>query len=252
MGDLPTYYQSIHEKSDYEDILNERVHSLTPPPIYKRYDGSISNPTLISGPSHLTSISVAFDKSLSSPPQNEKSESLSDKIKCYIRIVEVFSSIAKEDMYCVPIIHVKKEEKNTGLRALFFNKRYQLQTLEVFYHNPIAPGVYLASDPTTMEKAVIHLAATSIYASNDTTTITTELSPFGFTFFWNNKSATKKITKGQREYDVSHLTEVPDEQIQAALFIWCKHREQMPCLSLATHIYREGVDIYAVFDRHYF
>jgi hypothetical protein len=67
-------------------------------------DCSISNPTLISGPSHLISV----DKS--QPHQEKNSETLSEKIKCYIRIVEVFSSIAKEDTYCVPITHVKKEE----------------------------------------------------------------------------------------------------------------------------------------------
>jgi hypothetical protein len=111
----------------------------------------------------------------------------------------------------------------------------------------IGPGIHLANDGLT--KAVIHLTVTSIYTFNDPTT--TDLNPFGFTFFWNNNSATK-ISKEQRDYDVAHLTVVPDEQMQAALFIWCKHRQQIPCLSLATQIYREGVDIYVVFDRHCF
>jgi hypothetical protein len=73
-------------------------------------DCSTSNPTLVSGPSRLISV----DKS--QPHQEKKSETLSEKIKCYIRIVEVFSSIAKEDTYCVPITHVKKEEVDINWR----------------------------------------------------------------------------------------------------------------------------------------
>jgi hypothetical protein len=76
---------------------------------------------------------------------------------------------------------------------------------------------------------------------------TTQEDPFGFTFVRCTSKTALKMTREQKNHDLSHLVLVPDDRMQTALFMWvkCQH---LPSLSLASQVFRRGLKLYVVYD----
>lgn len=69
---------------------------------------------------------------------------------------------------------------------------------------------------------------------------------FQFTFYHINTV----IAKAQKTKDIILLCQVTDIEIQSALFTWLNYYDQqLPSMELVTHVLREGLKIYIVYNK---
>jgi hypothetical protein len=93
------------------------------------------------------------------------------------------------------------------------------------------------------KKAVLRITLT---ASNNNSSANLYIIPYyEFTFYHVNIL----MTKAQKLLDILHLSSVSDQQIQSALFVWLNYyHRQLPAIQHVTHIFREGLKIYIVYN----
>ncbi|KAG2224271.1 hypothetical protein INT45_000302 [Circinella minor] len=157
-----------------------------------------------------------------------------------------------------PITHVQK--KINGLKG-FLTRTYQLSNNLVVSRAHITPlRLFTATEILTGKpKAVLKIVIT---AHHD----------YGFSFYWpsspsitNNNSSTTLttpaqpsptstvLTKPNRSQDVAKFGLMPDSLVLDALDSWIQQQGGvLPPLYQATHILREGIKIYVVYNRYHF
>lgn len=91
-----------------------------------------------------------------------------------------------------------------------------------------------------VDKAVLKITLTSSITNNRLFIIPNT----PFTFHHMNT-----LTKSQKSHDLTQLALVTDIQVQSALFTWLNYyRLQLPSMGLVTHVLREGLKIYIVYN----
>ncbi|KAI8099985.1 uncharacterized protein BX664DRAFT_382444 [Halteromyces radiatus] len=153
-----------------------------------------------------------------------------------------------------PIIHVQK--KINGLLG-FLTRTYQLNEIISSRTLISTLGLFNAMDSTTGHaKAVLKVTMTSTQIkpideqNNDDTLDNDMLSLFGFTFFASVKRS-PNVKRPNRE-DPDCLV-VSDHIVADALDYWIQHQtDQLPRLTSASHILRESVKVYVVYDKSLF
>ncbi|KAI9250978.1 hypothetical protein BDA99DRAFT_541620 [Phascolomyces articulosus] len=158
-----------------------------------------------------------------------------------------------------PIIHVQK--KINGLRG-FLTRTYQLSDNLVMSRAHITPlRLFTATEILTGKpKAVLKIVITSHH-------------DHGFSFYWpsspaighhgsttttsltsnNNNNNNALMIKPNRSQDMAKFSLVPDHLVQDALDSWIQQQGGcLPPLYQATHILRESIKIYVVYNRYHF
>ncbi|KAI9495617.1 hypothetical protein BDB00DRAFT_207042 [Zychaea mexicana] len=148
-----------------------------------------------------------------------------------------------------PITHVQK--KINGLRG-FLTRTYQLSNDLVMSRAHITPlRLFTATEVMTGKpKAVLKIVITGHH-------------DYGFSFYWpsssssssssNSSGTTVATMKPNRAHDVARFALVPDALVQDALDGWIQQQGGvLPPLYQATHILRESIKIYVVYNRYHF
>ncbi|KAI8141731.1 hypothetical protein BJV82DRAFT_714581 [Fennellomyces sp. T-0311] len=138
-----------------------------------------------------------------------------------------------------PITHVQK--RINGLRG-FLTRTYQLSNDLVMSRAHITPlRLFTATELLTGQpKAVLKIVIT---AHHD----------YGFSFYWPSSPIESSSNKPNRANDIAKFAVVPDSLVQDALDSWIGQQGGvLPPLHQATHILRESIKIYVVYNRYHF
>ncbi|CAO3613259.1 unnamed protein product [Cunninghamella blakesleeana] len=162
-----------------------------------------------------------------------------------------------------PINHVQK--RVNGLRGLL-TRTYQLNEI-ISSKTLISPfKLYNGMDTTTREpKAILRITMITKDEINHQEVedhhlkyLNKEmLDLFGFTFNSNGKnkkpSKSKRTSLRKSKHHLSHSFMVSNKIVADALSYWIDHqKDPLPALNHATHILRESVKLYVVYDRSWF
>ncbi|ORX53922.1 hypothetical protein DM01DRAFT_1383343 [Hesseltinella vesiculosa] len=145
-----------------------------------------------------------------------------------------------------PVIHVQK--KINGLRGLI-TRTYQLNEIISSRTTISDLGLFNAVDSTTGKaKAVLRVVMTSQLKNTKSPVANldrTMLQMFGFTFYVSLKRSPHVKRPPQ---DDPRCLVVSDHIVTDALYYWTQH-QSLPLLHHATHILRESVKVYVIYDK---
>ncbi|KAI9320876.1 hypothetical protein BX666DRAFT_2024486 [Dichotomocladium elegans] len=144
------------------------------------------------------------------------------------------------------IVHVHK--RINGLRG-FLTRTYQLSS-DIVMSRALTTHLRLftATQMLTGEpKAILKLVLTAFH-ENDINQPDLKVEQRGFSFYWPGGPRQPPV-KPNRTYDAIQFASLPDSQVQEALDKWIERQAVLPPLRLASHILREGLKIYVVYNR---
>ncbi|KAI7881337.1 hypothetical protein K492DRAFT_194455 [Lichtheimia hyalospora FSU 10163] len=149
-----------------------------------------------------------------------------------------------------PVIRIKHVQKRiNGFRG-FLTRTYQLSGSIVMSRALTTPlRLFTATELITGEpKAILRVILT---APLHDVTLSDSDAPYGFSFYWPGGPKQPAI-KPNRAFDMEQFGNVPDHLVQEALERWLTRQGIFPPLHQATHILRENIKIYIVYNRSLF